>query len=300
MLLLLIFLFTLGRNTTIQSTNSKDFLPNYSPCHLSNVGVICNQVSLKEVKRVFSLTSFHGLPSVKLVLKPYISTETFIPEDILGNKRVLEIWIEYPQGTVQNKSTSLQVDPNAFRATKNYTRTFTLNNFDCVLLDLSFLSGFDKLNTLTFGNLGNIHFCLPSLPTLSGLVKLGIDYCLGLNELYSFPLIKTGLKGFSFIGITEECDCFLRYTDETVDRVLEWVFISSGNTLEELKIADMAEMTKVPHRISSFKSLTKLKMYNNNISTIKTGDLSFNAPVLLLDITKNNITQIEPGALRGM
>ncbi len=107
---------------------------DYSPCTFSNLEVVCDQVLLEEVKKVFYMASDLRFLSIQLILQPFVFTETYIPEDVLGNKRVLEIMLQYPPGANKNSSLTLQVDPNAFRSTKNYTRKVTLNNFDCNLL----------------------------------------------------------------------------------------------------------------------------------------------------------------------
>jgi len=83
------------------------------------------------------------LASIKLGLQPHIFTETFIPEDVFGTKEILDIWIKFPLEVDANSSLILQVDSNAFRSTKTYTKIFTIG----------FLSGFDKLIELQFSNI---------------------------------------------------------------------------------------------------------------------------------------------------
>ena len=89
-------------------------------------------------------------------------------------------------------------------------------------------------------------------------------------------------------------------TDKTVDRVMDWLSLSSADSLEELTIINMDRMTKVPRQLPSFKALTKLWLHNNNISTIKNETLYFTAPVFLLDIKQNGIKEIDTNAFKGM
>ena len=128
-----------------------------TPCNLSNNGnVVCDKVPVKEIQKSFNRTfPFPILASVKLILQPKINTETFIPEDVFEKNRILDIWIEYPTDSVCCDS-KLQVDSEAFRSTKSYTTQFTINIIDCTLLDLVFLSGFDKLTNLQLSNINNI------------------------------------------------------------------------------------------------------------------------------------------------
>jgi len=233
------------------------------------------------------------LDSVALILQPYIFSETIIPEDVFGVNRMRRILLEYPYGTFINRSLSLQIDPNAFRSTKSYTKKFELRFIDCTLLDLSFLSGFDNLTELWFFHTDSIQHCLLSLPPLPKLARLEFFSCEGMNELHTFPSMINGLNKVLFDGEN------VTYNDETVDRILDWLLLSSSETLEEMKMAYMNQVTRVPHKIASFKSLKKLELHNNKITTIKSGDLSFSVSVTYLDLRSNGINEIEPDAFQG-
>jgi len=195
-----------------------------------------------------------------------------------------------------NRSLSLQIDCNAFRSTKSYTTNFKINRIDCTLLDLGFLSGFDKLTKLVFGNINNIQHCLPSLPPLLRLTTLEILYCTGMNELNIFPTLTNELKDAKFFGSKDKDEA---YNDDTVDRLMDWLLLSSANTLEEMTIVKMNQVTRAPHKISSFKALIKLWLNDNNISSIKSGAFSFSVPVSVLNIKGNGIKEIEPGTFQG-
>ncbi len=200
--------------------------------------------------------------------------------------------------TVFNGSLRVVVDQNAFRSTKSYTKTLNLNRMDCFLLDFNFLSGFDKLSELYLSNIQNIQMCLPSLPSLPSLTTLAIEYPTGMNELYSFPVLQNGLKIAKFVG-SPYLPPEMSMTDVTFNRIMDWILISSENTLEELGVSNMAQVTEVPRQIPSFKALRKFWLHSNNISTIKNGSLYFTAPVSLLNIKENGITDIEPNAFQG-
>jgi len=283
--------------TTAELMNTTDSSFEYTPCNHTNGFVICDKVPLEEVQKLFKRTVSSKLASVQLILQPYIFSETYIPEDVFGSKRILHILIEYPD-VVVNSSLSLQVDADAFQSTKSHTNQFTINIIDCTLLDLGFLSGFDKLIYLDLANIDNIQHCLQSLPPLPKLTTLYFKYFTGMNQLNTFPTLTNGLKDFRFFGDVYK----IRETqnDETVNRIMEWLLLSSANTLETMAMVEMNQVTQVPHKIASFKALRKLWLRdNNNISSIKSGAFSFTAPVSFLSITDNGITEIEPSAFRG-
>jgi len=268
-----------------------------APCIFFDGGVGCDQVPLKEVQRVFNRTSFLKLASVTLVIQPYILSEKSIPKDVFGKKQIVDIWIEYPTEVFVNLSLSLKVNPNAFRSTKRHTEIFTMNRIDCTVLDFGFLTGFDKLTNLTFANIHNIQHCLPSLPPLSRLTSLDFQYCAGLNDLNVLPTLKNGLKAVQFFGSTDNIQETIN--DATAARIMDWLLLSSANTMEEMTIVNMNQVTQVPHKISSFKALRALKLHGNSISVIKSGAFSFSVPVSELNINENGIKEIESGAFQG-
>ncbi len=135
---------------------------DYTPCSDSNGEIVCDQVPLEEVQKAIMRNTLPRLASIKLILQPGIFTETIIPQDVFGEKQILRIGIEFPLVVVENRSLLLQVDDDAFRSTKGYTKIFRIGGVDCTQLDLSFLSGFDKLTEFTFSNIYNIQHCLPS------------------------------------------------------------------------------------------------------------------------------------------
>ena len=268
---------------------------DYTPCNYFSGNVICDKIPLDEVKKVFRRTSFPRLASAKLILHPYIFIDKFIPEDVFGTKLILDINLEYSSDS--GGDIELQVDANAFRSTKSYTNQFKIHTIDCTNLNLGFLSGFDKLIYLDLTNIFNIQYCLPSLPPLPNLNYLDISYCTGMNHLNIFPTLTNGLKGFSFDGDVD--NIMTSYNDDTVGRIIDWLLLSSANTLKDLGITYMNRMTRIPNKIASFKALERLWLNENNISTIKFGAFSFSVPVSLLHIGGNEMKEIEPGAFQG-
>ena len=140
----------------------------------------------------------------------------------------------------------------------------------------------------------NVHHSLPTLPSdLPNLQLLDFQGCSGLRELTNFPNLTNGLTFFSLKAVSEILD------DETLSKMLDWVLLSSSNTLEYLRIEESNSITQVPQHISSFKALKSLIFRYNNVSTIKTGLFNLTAPVTYLHLHANGIKFIEPGAFHG-
>jgi len=242
-----------------------------------------------EIAKIFQRTV---KPSFDLIDLTLSSIDRFIPRDIFFDKRTTQLIIRSTQ------STSLEIDEEAFRSTKQYTKNLILNRIECSLLNLNFLSGFEKLTKLTFANIDNIHNCLPTLPSLRNLIKLEIDNCVGMHQLYNFPKLTNGLESVQLFGRENYFDEL--WDDATISRVTDWLLDSSANTLKELQFEDLKQMTKIPHQISSFKSLNKLWMFNTNISSIRAGTIVFAVPVSVLGIEASGLKEIEPGAIQGI
>lgn len=219
-----------------------------------------------------------------------------IPDNVLDNKRAMEIEILHPwnyDGVKQ--SSSLQVDTNALQSTKNYTKALKILNMNCSHLNIQFLKGFNQLTNLTLNNMGDIHICAKTLPGFPRLTTLNLHS--RYSTLNFFPLLTNGLKVALFWGNEDYPDRVLH--DENIDQTIDWLLLSSSNTLEELTIGQMRRLTRVPRQISSFKALKKLWLNENGISSIKPGALSFSAPVSSLNIFGNGISEIKTGAFQG-
>lgn len=267
---------------------------DYSPCTYSLGDVTCDGVIIEEVQHIFRRTIIPILHSFTLSIRP--ETNLRIPENVLDNKRAMEIEILHPwnyDGVKQ--SSSIQVDANAFLSTRNFTKALKIENMNCSHLDLHFLNGFNQLTNLTMNNMRDIHVCANTLPVFPRLTTLNLHS--SYSTLDFFPLLTNGLKVALFWGNEDYPDYTLH--DENIDQTMDWLLLSSSNTLEELTIKQMRRLTRVPRQISSFKALRKLWLNENGLSTIKPGALSFSAPVSSLNIFGNGITEIKPGSFQG-
>lgn len=260
---------------------------------------MCNKVPIEEVQAIFRRTSPLTLDSIRLNLTP--DSDKIVPADIFGNKRADILRIQYSavKGRDTSNSLRLQVDPNAFRFTKNYTTKFMLDTLDCSALDFRFLSEFTQLTNLTIYRMENMALCLQNLTKLpQTLTNLEISYPNGMNELTSLPTLTNGLKVSYFWGFPLS-DPTRKWNVEVMDKILDWVLNSSADTLHSLSFCRMNLLTEVPSQIVSFKALNKVWLKYNKLSTIKIGSFSFKVPVARLDLIGNGITEIESGAFQG-
>jgi len=269
---------------------------DYSPCEYSVGKVTCDDVPIKKVQTIFRRTIIPILHIFLLVIQS--ETNLMIPENLLDNKRASEVEImhpwEYGDYGVKNVP-SMQIDVNAFRSTKSYTKAFKIANVNCSHQDLRFLSGFNQLTNLSLIGMFDIHICATTLPVLPRLTSLHLQQ--RYDTLAFFPSLSTGLKAAMFSGNEDYPDKSLH--DENIDTTMDWLLSSSSDTLEELTITQMPRLTRIPRQISSFKALRKLWLHENGLSTIKQGALSFSTPVLSLNILDNHLTDIKPGAFQG-
>jgi len=255
--------------------------------------VVCDLVTIGDILEIFDRVARTTFDSITLNIR---KTEKVIPADLLSNKKAEKLILEFER--IDNSQQKLRkVSPDAFRATKSYTKHIELNSIDHSDLNLGWLSGFVQLSTLSFTWNLNLWNSFPTLPSLPSLTILDIYQCVvGIKDMEEFPSLGNGLKFFEFYPSVEE-------DEESLNRVLDWLLLSSAETLEFLKINSVANMTGIPSQISSFKALKFLSYNNEHKSTtiLKKGALSFKVPVTNLRLFVNGVTifEIEPGAFQG-
>ena len=112
---------------------------NYSPCKYSpdelwwsriifevflKGSIVRDSATIEEVKEVFYRTTSTKITTVTLNIR---YPDDKIPADILSNKRTENLHLV---SNDEEEHIELQVDSNAFRSTKNFTKSFLIYNFD--------------------------------------------------------------------------------------------------------------------------------------------------------------------------
>lgn len=255
--------------------------------------VSCNLVPIGEILEIFDRVARTTFDTITLIIR---KTEKVIPADLLSNKRAEKLVIDFER--IDNSQQQLKkVSPDAFRATQNYTKHIELISIDHSQLDLGWLSGFVQLTTLSFTWNLNLYNSFPTLPPLPSLTILDFYQCrTGFKNIEEFPTLINGLQFFEFYPTSEE-------DEGSLNRVLDWLLLSSAETLEYLKINSVTNLTRIPPQISSFKAL-KFFNYNNDHAQpiiMKAGALTFSVPVTNLRLSANGVTidELEPGAFQG-
>lgn len=179
----------------------------------------------------------------------------------------------------------------AFESTKDIVTSVEVNNCDLTELNFKFLNGFSNLDTLIISSSHNLPTSFKTLPLLPKLATLEIHHCSKLDQLTSFPTLD-GIQSFL---LYENPDL----GDEIVDNILTWMGDSpAANSLVNLGL-NANNLTKIPSGISKFTSLNSLELQNNKIPVVRTGELSFTAPVKSLFLYSDELEMIEKDSFQG-
>jgi leucine-rich repeat and immunoglobulin-like domain-containing nogo receptor-interacting protein len=278
------------------------FLPNesrlaacpedYSPCTCdltaSGLEVTCSDVSVQDLRDVFSRTESFRLYSVVLSPSVLPSGSIALPADLLRDKRAENIFLICPPKA--SPAVGLTIDPATFEFTRFNTTAFAI--FNCDLAgqpDMRYLDDFSVLATLRFENALNIAV-IESLPALPALKKLIISGCTGLDHVAFPDLTPARLQRLYLNGNG--------LSDETANAILVSVgSSSSASSLQELILANDA-MTKIP-RIAPFSKLAVYDVSYNAVPFVSQLTLDFSSVVGLVSLKSISLDAIEGGAFQG-
>ena len=264
---------------------------NYAPCTCSggttSPSILCSLVPLATVASIFSQTQpING--SVSVDLRPANSDVTnTIPANVLGSKAASTISFRCQTTVFQ-----LQINPDAFLASRSTATRVTISYCNLAQLDLQFLTAFNKLSYLGLTSSIGLQSVIPTLPyPLPSLTSLNFYASTGLNETTSYPQVLVR-------GITDADFGASSMNDLAAYRLLNWLVASSNRTLQTMYM-DSNFLTKVPPFIPSFTALYFLDISFNQITAVLAGQLSFSVPVIRLSLSYNKINSIEPSAFQG-
>lgn len=266
---------------------------DYTPCSCevyNTTGqkwVYCFGVTPTQVAEVFSRTPTVDLEALNMFLS--VSEVLEIPANLMGNSRALDLTLYGP-----SEGYPLKIHPDAFRSTRNYTTLLEIEYYDMSQLNMAFLTGFNQLGSMFFGNVFNLPQGLSSLPPLPSLWRMYIGPgCTGLEDwLAPFPKLARGLEDLHLMG--------QRLDEAAIGRILYWLLESSTNTLSTLTL-DGQQMAMVPTQISSFTKLSNLEMIGNSAPfTLQSRSLTFTSDIRWVEMSYSKIDYIEPGAFQGI
>ena len=266
---------------------------DYSPCRCEFSGdstrITC-ATTLEQVSNVFRRTIAADLDAISLELVSADANGT-IPADLLSNHRALGIEIYYKP---------IRVDPQAFRASKDFTEFIKLAEMVMDGFDFTFMTGFSRLVSTQIARPSNIISAdwtswplLPSLESFSIFQSKG-----GLNDWTTFPRLSRGLNRLDL--------SYNEIQDEAMDRILNWTVQYSADTLQELWVTDN-DLAKIPWQlpVRSFPKLETLGLGDQRagISFIPSGSfyhLADRLSVYYLYSPHAKIGTIQDGAFQGI
>lgn len=271
-------------------------LEDYSPCRCYKfwilTGIKCVDVDLPDVKMSFEKHNESDIANFLL----HFPQSTDIISDLIGSQHRITETIDLACSKIGYYSQrQLTIHPDAFRSSRNYTKYFKISYCNLSRLDFSFLAGFQHLKSLNIRSSVNVHKAhwdtMPQLPSLS---QLTIQLC-RIFEWKIFPNLVTGLHYVNMISSD--------LSDETMDRVLDWLLRTSYGTLKDLHIIKNA-MTLFPAKLSSFRELEQISLtnqvdYSSGMPLISKGSFVSRSSPLTIDLRDCGIQNIEPGAFSG-
>lgn len=229
--------------------------------------------------------------------------------DLLGESNVTSLSII---ATGNGESlTSLIVDPNAFRSSKNTLRYFSLMSYNTDKFDFQFLKGFQRLHHILFSRLSNLHKSLPTLPSLPSLNGLAIWFSTGLNETWQSTdkiTLQTGAGLNDLLVIGCELD------GESLAHFLDWIMPSSIKTFSSLHVA-FNTIGFITRQLSSFKGLKKIEITHNQLDLVVSKNSFYLQDIYAVhmdtdaytgywrppntDLSNSRIVDIESGTFKG-
>ena len=269
---------------------------DYSPCSCARrfdgvVSITCEEIPLAEVRAVFDKNT--GFDLHDLLLYPQ-SSELIITANVLGLKhRItnnLRLYCPYFNGDYQ-----LRIDPDAFASSKNSLQMMTTYHCDLARFNFDFLTGFDELNRIDIYYSTSVQLAgWATMPPLPGLLNLGIVESGNLNAWISFPNL---VKGLDFVYLLDD-----GITDATMERILDWVLLSSRNSLTGLSVNQNA-LTRVPPQVASFSQLNLLSFDRQRtppgLPSLSANSFNFASPVSYFSFSGSGLSTIQDGTFRG-
>lgn len=247
---------------------------------------------MDEVKAVFSRTAPIDILYLYLYVRP---TGDYIPADLLGGSTV-SYHLELNSNSNLNYPL-LEVDPNAFRSSKDTLMLFDMWNLDISLLDLSFLADFQKVSSLNFDSIAHLGLSLPTIPSLPALRGLYIYHSTGLDEISQAG--ENHLKGN---GLEE---FFVQSSDldaNVIAQLLDWILLNSAQSLKSAFI-DNNRMESIPPQLSSFQKLDAIYIRNNNEDLTIPNNSFFvianSTNYVYMDLSSSRVVRVESAAFQG-
>ena len=262
------------------------------------LGIHCDYKFIKIVPEIFESTTAVGFDHL------WISNDQsgmkgidkfVIPKDILANHWVTES-IQFGRCDNCWKKPLLEIDPNAFRLSCNFTKLLLFRTIDMLKLNFSFLEGFNQLEKLHIYGCSNVHFL--EFPLLPKLRELGIwDRCSWLKN-WAFLQSRSSI-GLEFAYLQNN---FM--SDSDVDQLLKWLL--KGQTKDTLMTLYLQRnsLTRIPGQLKYFTNLQDIGLsYQNEPGFGVLSDPIFSNNTIansFFGLSASHISYIKPGVFQGL
>ena len=254
------------------------------PCQCTS-RIDCIKLSAEEIRNVFESSTAVLVQNLFLELA---EDETKYPKDIISKH--IALTIELFDTHHDPKNISLEIHPEAFRYSRNVTKHFILKNLEMFNFDWSFLAEFNQLKNITILDSFNVQ--LTNLPLLPSLIELHIFRSTGFKNMINFPILLNGLKRL----VIQDSGL----NDKEMDRILNCIQNGPSNeTLRYIYINGNA-LTQIPRQLYSFPHLIDIfidRQKSPGLGIIS--ELSFLAPINVLNFHSSHISEIKPAAFKG-
>ena len=283
---------------------SKINCPNredYSPCicpykkdmEQEDILLWCPNIPPDDIKSTFKVTTPAIFKLIVISITPVGGISLEIPADVFVAHKVFQISILFrlDNADVYVKP-YLKVNEDAFRSSRNITQEIIIISFDLHWLNFSFLTDFNKLNTLYIKDCDNFH--LHNLPFLPALETINIIDCKNLSDWKNFPILINGLKRLELSGDW--------LSDGVIDGILEWIIKSSNETLRKLELENNC-LTRIPPTLKSFSRLVRILLdHQTEPGFGHLGAFTFNnaSAIIELGLMGTHIKSIAPGFFQGV
>lgn len=255
-------------------------------------GIKCVDVNLPDVSMAFKN---HKDLDVKVFILHFPRSCDIIA-DLIGNHHRITDKIDLRCSKTDYFSLQqLTVHPDAFRSSRNYTRSLKIAKCNLKRLDFAFFNGFSQVEKLIIVDSVNVHqIDWRSFVPSPRFYSLEIQRC-RLNAWKTFPRLNVGLENVMLYSTD--------IGDATMDRTLNWLINTSSETLQDLS-TPRGSVRHFPTKISLFKNLKSFQLYGQiiydiGISYLPYGSYVNSGSLRALQLSQCGIEFLEPGAFSG-
>lgn len=245
---------------------------------------------MDQIKQIFGSSPFD---IYQIVIYLQASGDS-IPADLLGSNSISSSLSIFGASTSTAwPYASLNVSSDAFRSSQYTLQYFTAYYLDTHSLDLTFLSGFQRMVKIEFNSVLNLDPSLRTLPPLPTMVSLFFSNSTGLNEVFQTVGNPLQVNGLNYLrAYTSGLDA------KSLSNLLDWLAPSSIVSLQELTVSGNKIQT-IPSQIVNFRNLRNINIASNKVDMTISNN-SFDTPRYgHIALASSRVVEVETSAFQG-